>query len=113
MAIHEIIREIYILIACVIYGNCIIILEFCWSSSLKCCLSYLSTQYYNIRDISVAPYYYTDGNATHPTDPPLLYVIVLQYNKWRFDASTHNNLISHGTHPSELVHGMGGGGGGW
>ena len=65
---------------------------------------YLSPQYYNITNIAVAPYdYFEDINATHPNDPPLLLVIVEQYNEWRFDASTHDIYLSPGTHTCELL----------
>lgn len=58
----------------------------------------------------MAPYdYIEDDNATHPDDPPLLHVTVVQYNKWRFDASNGDIRLSHGTHTSELLGRRGGG----
>ena len=61
-------------------------------------------QYYNIEEIAVAPYdYIKDGNTTHDTGPPLLHVMVVQYDKWKFDASNHDIYLSSSTHTSELV----------
>ena len=83
-------------VCCKHTGDCAILLHF------------LFTQYYNIKAIAVAPYdYINDGNATHPTCPPLLHAVVVQYNKWNFDASNHNIYLSPGTHESELWEGRG------
>ena len=59
-------------------------------------------QYYNIQTRAVAPFdYFEDGNATNPIGPPLLQVCVKQYDKWKFDAATHDIYLSEETHICE------------